>query len=143
MPVSNTICHGSSKESHWTEKRVSCMWLDAAQALASEKLSSPDGGSIEQDWQAANQSTYMSRVATDTNLTAAVAMQLKALSRITLKPLVDTLPCMGSVTISLIEDPHMDFSLHLFQQFDLMLLPGVRQAATYCINMVQHTLVPI
>jgi len=67
--------------------------------------------------------------------------QLKVLSRITLKPLVDTLPCMGAVTLSLMEDPHMDFSLHLFQQFDLMLLPGMRQAATYCINMVMGDMI--
>jgi Ca2+-dependent lipid-binding protein len=63
-------------------------------------------------------------------------VQLKVLSRITLKPLVDTLPCMGAVTLSLMETPHMDFSLHLFKQFDLMLLPGMRQAATYLIEMV-------
>ena len=64
---------------------------------------------------------------------------MKVLSRITLRPLVDTLPCMGAVTISLIETPYIDFSMHLFKRFDLMLLPGISQVANYFIQMVSCT----
>lgn len=63
-------------------------------------------------------------------------MQMKVLSRITLRPLVDTLPCMGAVTISLVETPYIDFALHLFKKFDLMLLPGISQIANYFIQLV-------
>ncbi len=61
---------------------------------------------------------------------------MKVLSRITLRPLVDTLPCMGAVTISLVETPYIDFGLHLFKKFDLMLLPGISHIANYFIQLV-------
>jgi Ca2+-dependent lipid-binding protein len=32
-------------------------------------------------------------------------LQFKAMSRITLKPLVETLPCVGGVTLALLEEP--------------------------------------
>lgn len=56
-------------------------------------------------------------------------MQMKVTSRNTLRPLVDTLPCMGAVTLSLVETPYIDFSLYLLSKFDLMLLPGIRELA--------------
>ena len=49
---------------------------------------------------------------------------------------MNTLPCMGAVTISLVETPYIDFSLHLFKKFDLMLPPGVSQIANYFIQLV-------
>lgn len=63
---------------------------------------------------------------------------MKVLARSTLRPLVDTLPCMGAVTISLTETPHLDFSLYLFSKFDLMLLPGVRNLAIMAIQGVSQ-----
>ena len=60
-----------------------------------------------------------------------LSLQMKVTSRMTLRPLVDTLPCMGAVTVTLIEAPYIDFALHLFSRFDLMLLPGVREIANY------------
>lgn len=56
-------------------------------------------------------------------------IQMKVTARSTLRPLVDTLPCMGAVTVALVDTPHLDFSLHLFSRFDLMLLPGIRELA--------------
>ena len=53
-------------------------------------------------------------------------LQIRGLARITLAPLVDTLPCMGAVQISLLEDPYIDFSISLFGSLDLMLLPGLK-----------------
>ena len=76
------------------------------------------------------------------NVTAVWAVQMKVLSRITLRPLVDTLPCMGAVTISLVETPYIDFALHLFKKFDLMLLPGVSQIANYFIQLVSCLCLP-
>ncbi len=55
-------------------------------------------------------------------------MQIRALARITLAPLVETLPCLGAVQISLLEEPHIDFSVHVFGSWDLMLLPILRDA---------------
>jgi hypothetical protein len=55
-------------------------------------------------------------------------MQIRALARITLAPLVETLPCLGAVQISLLEEPHIDFSLHIFGSWDLMLLPILKDA---------------
>ena len=63
---------------------------------------------------------------------------MKVTSRMTLRPLVDTLPCMGAVTVTLIEAPYIDFALHLFSRFDLMLLPGVRDVANYFLQGVSH-----
>ena len=68
-------------------------------------------------------------------------MQMKVSARSTLRPLVDTLPCMGAVTVSLVETPHLDFSLHLFSKFDLMLLPGIRELAISTIQGVRLSLV--
>lgn len=64
-------------------------------------------------------------------------MQMKVTARSTLRPLVDTLPCMGAVTVTLTDNPYLDFSLHLFSNFDLMLLPGVREIALYTIKGVR------
>ena len=67
----------------------------------------------------------------------AMAWQMKATSRITLRPLVDTLPCMGAVTITLLDVPYFDFALHLFSAFDLMVLPGIHEAAVFAIQSVR------
>lgn len=61
---------------------------------------------------------------------------MKLTSRITIRPLVDTLPCVGALTMSVVETPYIDFALHLFEKFDIMLLPGVSHLANYFIQMV-------
>ena len=58
-------------------------------------------------------------------------VQFKVLSRVMLH-LVDTFPCMGGATVSLLEVPHFDFKLQLFGcPVDLMSLPGVKWAVRY------------
>ena len=63
-------------------------------------------------------------------------VQFKARARITLSPLVDTLPCIGGVTLSLLDVPHVDFKLRLFNGPDLMAFPGVQDATRAAISFV-------
>ena len=55
----------------------------------------------------------------------------------TLRPLTDVLPCIGAVTVTLMETPYLDFSLHLMDSFDLMQIPGVKQGIAYGMNRVR------
>jgi hypothetical protein len=55
-------------------------------------------------------------------------MQLRADARITLAPLVDVLPCLGAVTVTLLDAPYVDLSASLIGALDLMALPGIRDA---------------
>lgn len=53
-------------------------------------------------------------------------IQLHAVARITIRPLVETLPCLGAVHIALLNPPHLDMTLLLINGIDLMALPGVK-----------------
>ncbi|KAF7841200.1 synaptotagmin-2-like isoform X1 [Senna tora] len=53
-----------------------------------------------------------------------VDLQVFALPRITLKPLVPSFPCFASIYVSLMEKPHVDFGLKLVGA-DLMSIPGL------------------
>ena len=61
--------------------------------------------------------------------------QFKALARITI-PMVETLPCLGGVTISLLEEPWIDFDLKFVDMADIMALPGVPLAVRTAIKLV-------
>ncbi|KAK9915888.1 hypothetical protein WJX75_005707 [Coccomyxa subellipsoidea] len=63
-------------------------------------------------------------------------IQVRADARITIAPLVDTLPCLGAVTISLLDPPHLDVSLSVIGGLDLMILPGIREAAHFALHKV-------
>lgn len=52
----------------------------------------------------------------------------------TLRPLVETLPCLGGVTFTLLEVPFVDFSLKVVQGVDLLSLPLVPQAISYAVQ---------
>ena len=67
-------------------------------------------------------------------------MQIRGLARITLAPLTDTLPCLGAVQISLLEEPYIDFSISLFGSLDLMLLPILKDAVNFAANKVRYLL---
>lgn len=62
-------------------------------------------------------------------------IQFKALARITI-PLVETLPCAGGVTISLLEEPFVDFELNILESPDIMALPGVPLAVRSAIKII-------
>ncbi|XP_021287165.1 synaptotagmin-1-like isoform X2 [Herrania umbratica] len=53
-----------------------------------------------------------------------VDLQVFALPRITLKPLVPSFPCFANIYVSLMEKPHIDFGLKLIGA-DLMSIPGL------------------
>ncbi|XP_021900316.1 synaptotagmin-1-like isoform X1 [Carica papaya] len=53
-----------------------------------------------------------------------VDLQVFALPRITLKPLVPSFPCFAKILVSLMEKPHVDFGLKLIGA-DLMSIPGL------------------
>ncbi|XP_024317075.1 synaptotagmin-2 isoform X1 [Brachypodium distachyon] len=53
-----------------------------------------------------------------------IDLQVFALPRITLKPLVPSFPCFAKIMVSLMEKPHVDFGLKLLGA-DLMAIPGL------------------
>ncbi|KAG8070574.1 hypothetical protein GUJ93_ZPchr0006g43170 [Zizania palustris] len=53
-----------------------------------------------------------------------IDLQVFALPRITLKPLVPSFPCFAKIAVSLMEKPHVDFGLKLLGA-DLMAIPGL------------------
>lgn len=63
-------------------------------------------------------------------------LQLKACARITLKPLVETIPCLGAVTVSLLEVPTVDLALMLINKMDIMAFPGLNMAVNLGLKMV-------
>ena len=62
---------------------------------------------------------------------------MRGLARITLKPMTDEIPCIGAVTVTLMDDPYVDFTLRLMGSFDLMQIPGVNYALSYGIELVR------
>lgn len=67
-------------------------------------------------------------------------VQLKARARITLKPLVETIPCLGAVTISLLEVPTVDLALMVINHMDIMALPGLNLAVNLGLKMALGTM---
>jgi hypothetical protein len=71
-------------------------------------------------------------------------LQLRALARLTLKPLIDVLPCVGGVTVSLMEEPHVDCEvsfLSFFLAFLFILLDvctAISLQQTYTLNIKQR-----
>ncbi|CAL9101812.1 synaptotagmin-2-like [Musa acuminata AAA Group] len=53
-----------------------------------------------------------------------IDLQVFAIPRITLKPLVPNFPCFAKILVSLMEKPHVDFGLKLLGA-DLMSIPGL------------------
>jgi len=62
--------------------------------------------------------------------------QLKALARMTLYPLVEQLPCVGGVTLSLLEQPTVDFDLRILDSPDLLALPPIPVLLRFVQNLV-------
>lgn len=60
--------------------------------------------------------------------------QFRATVRVSLKPLVDDLPCIGATELTLTEPVYVDLSLMLINRLDLMQIPGVKQAVNFVVN---------
>lgn len=68
-------------------------------------------------------------------------IQLKALARITLNPLVEKLPCVGGVKFSLLEEPVVDFDLNVLGSPDLLALPIITLATRAALKLVAGKLI--
>ncbi|KAK9864981.1 hypothetical protein WJX84_009997 [Apatococcus fuscideae] len=65
----------------------------------------------------------------------------KAKARITIKPLVDIIPCMGAVNVTLIDQPEIDFSVRALGSCDLMAIPGIRQVALFFVGKIVRDMI--
>ncbi|KAK9787262.1 hypothetical protein WJX73_001203 [Symbiochloris irregularis] len=63
-------------------------------------------------------------------------LQMKAVARMTMRPLVETLPCIGAVNVSLMQVPYIDASLFVGNRLDLMQLPGIKQLTAFAVEKV-------
>lgn len=60
-------------------------------------------------------------------------LQMKANARCVLD-MVDVIPCIGGATVSLLDVPHFDCTVRLFNGPDLMALPGIKEATKFIIE---------
>lgn len=64
-------------------------------------------------------------------------LHLKVETRITIKPLVDEVPCVGGANVTLLKTPHVDLTLKLLKGVDLLALPIIQDGLRFAI---QHVL---
>ena len=62
-------------------------------------------------------------------------VQMSANARITIRPLVDTLPCLGAIAISLVESPFVDLTVKAITGMDLLSLPFIHDAMMMAVKM--------
>ena len=65
---------------------------------------------------------------------------MRAVSRITLSPIVETLPCVGGVSITLLEAPHFDAKFSLAGPLDILSLPFIHEAFQFAVKVRSHGL---
>ena len=63
-------------------------------------------------------------------------LQLSANARVTIRPLVDTLPCLGAISISLTESPFVDLTVKAINNMDIMSMPFIHDAVLAAVKMV-------
>lgn len=56
---------------------------------------------------------------------------MRAVVRITASPIVESLPCVGGVSITMLKAPHFDASFKMANSFDFMALPFIHEAIKY------------
>lgn len=54
--------------------------------------------------------------------------QIRGVVRFTVDPMVDVIPCLGALSISLLEAPHLSVNLSIINNLDLLSLPFIRIA---------------
>jgi Ca2+-dependent lipid-binding protein len=69
-------------------------------------------------------------------------LQVSANARITIRPLVDTLPCLGAISISLTESPYVDLTVKAINNMDLLSLPFIHDAVLMAVKMVTEQVPP-
>ena len=70
-------------------------------------------------------------------------VQVSATARVTIRPLVDTLPCLGAIAISLTESPYVDLSVKAITGMDLLAVPFVHEAMTMAVKMATEKVCPV
>ena len=68
-------------------------------------------------------------------------IQLKALSRVTLYPLVEQLPCVGGASLCLLEEPSVDLDLRILDSPDILSLPPIPMILRIVKSMVASKMV--
>ncbi len=53
------------------------------------------------------------------------------MSRITLSPIVETLPCVGGVSVTLLESPYFDACFSLINHYDILALPIIHDGVQF------------
>ncbi len=56
---------------------------------------------------------------------------MRAVSRITIAPMVETLPCVGGVSVTLLEAPYFDAVFRLINSIDILSMPGIHDAVQF------------
>lgn len=56
---------------------------------------------------------------------------MRAVVRVTAAPIVESLPCVGGVSLTLLKSPHFDASFRIAGSFDFMALPFLHEAIQY------------
>ena len=59
---------------------------------------------------------------------------MRSVARITLSPIVETLPCVGGVSITLLKAPYFDAKFSLMGSLDILGLPFIRQAFLFAVK---------
>ncbi|CAG9466560.1 unnamed protein product [Pedinophyceae sp. YPF-701] len=68
-------------------------------------------------------------------------LMINSLVRITFSPLAETIPCLGAVHVSLLEQPYIDFDVKILGNTDVMSLPFVGYLARQAIEGVLQEMV--
>ena len=68
---------------------------------------------------------------------------MRAVARITLSPFVETLPCVGGVSITLLKAPYFDAQFSLVSTLDILGLPLIHEAFQFGVGVciLHHVLV--
>ena len=66
--------------------------------------------------------------------------QLRATSRITLSPIVETLPCVGGVSVTLLEAPYFDANFSLISTYDILALPFIHDGVQFAAKVRTETM---
>ena len=63
-------------------------------------------------------------------------LTLRATARVTIRPLVETLPCLGAISISLTTAPYVDLVLKAINDCDLMSIPFLHETVCLVVQKV-------
>ena len=68
---------------------------------------------------------------------------MRGVARITLSPIVETLPCVGGVSITLLKAPYFDAKFSLIGSLDILGLPFIHEAFKYGVRVCLNDYLPV